>query len=205
MSEYVFGRPIRSYEDTDFSPKVYIDSNGYKTIGIGHRLTEDEIKSGIYNNGIDRKTANVLFEKDLDRTRNRFYEINPKYLTYPKTVRNALEDLAFNMGPDFLVKKGWKKMQSALDNEDYVTAATELLQGSKPGTDSKYAKTVGQRAKDNAMRIAWGYNHNLAMRGDQKVASAGPVQKKQRVAMNTGYSNSGLGGNNIQPNNKSLW
>ena len=142
----LFGRSTKGYEN--FRNKVYTDSEGYPTIGYGHKLTQQEILKKIYRNGINKKKADALYKQDMGEIRDRFYGRHPQYKTYPKNVRTALMDASYNMGPNFLDK--FKNMKAALDRKDYPQAATELL-------NSNYAKQVGERANTNAMRIASEY------------------------------------------------
>ncbi len=155
MNEFRFGKRTRDYEDVDYSPTMYRDKKGW-SIGIGHYISPEDLKSGKYNNGMTRQEAFVQFDKDKLNNTNKFYNNNPKFLTYPKSVRNGLEDLAFNMGPQFLQK--FPKMKEALYAENFPEAATQLITNGKGGR-SGYDKDVGQRARDNAMRIASGYDN----------------------------------------------
>jgi len=156
MNNFKFGKRTRDYEDNDYSPEVYTDIKGHKTIGIGHKLTPNELKNGIYNDGINKEQAYTLFANDKQNITNKFYDNHPKFLTYPKSVRNGLEDVAFNMGPQFLQK--FSNMKEALYAENFPEAARQLITNGK-GDRSGYDKDVGQRARDNAMRIASGYDN----------------------------------------------
>ena len=154
MNEFRFGKSTREYEDNDYSPTMYKDKDGY-SIGIGHYILPKDLKSGKYNNGMTRQEAFIQFDKDKLHNTNKFYNNHPKFLTYPKSVRNGLEDIAFNMGPQFLQK--FPNMKKALYNENFPEAAKQLITNGKGGR-SGYDKDVGQRARDNAMRIASGHN-----------------------------------------------
>jgi lysozyme len=67
-----------------------------------------------------------------------------------KDEQTVLIDMAFNLGVPTLLK--FKGMLHAIDNDDKVQAAVELL-------DSKYAEQVKTRAVDNAKLLA-GSNYN---------------------------------------------
>ena len=153
-----YGRTTISYESSGKSyPRVYKDSKGLDTIGIGHLITEEEKKAGIYKNAnLTRQQQEELFNKDMANRVSAFYKKHPNYKGYPQEVRNGLEDIAFNMGPNFLDK--FPKMRKALDAQNFPEAATELITGSNGG-DSRYVQDVKkERAYANAMRIADGYN-----------------------------------------------
>jgi len=167
MNNFKFGKRTRDYEDVDYSPTMYRDKKGW-SIGIGHYISPEDLKSGKYANGMNRQEANVQFDNDKLKNTNKFYNNNPKFLTYPKSVRNGLEDLAFNMGPQFLQK--FPKMKEALYAENFPEAATQLITNGRGGR-SGYDKDVGQRARDNAMRIASGYDNVYRQNQNNQLAN----------------------------------
>ena len=150
-----------TYEYEGFRDKIYKDTQGYPTIGFGHKLTQQEIKSGVFRNGISKQEAMNLYKKQRASIVNRFYEKNPQYKNAPESTRRGLEDIAYNMGPDFLSK--FPSMKKALDQGDYKEAGKQLITGSDGGL-SRYAKQVKQRAFDNAYRIALGSGDNTVKR-----------------------------------------
>jgi lysozyme len=125
--------------------KPYTDSTGNATIGYGHKLTPEEIKSGIYKNGISKEQADMLYQKDKTNHISEFYNREPWAKTLPYAKRRALEDMAFNMGPAYLGK--FPSARQNLQTGNYNKAAQQFL-------NSKYAKQVGNRANENAQLIA---------------------------------------------------
>ena len=180
----MFGRDTRDYEG--FRNKIYIDSEGHPTIGYGHKITQDEMKRGLYGHGISKELADKIYIQDRKRISDRLFNKYPQYKNYPEEVKTALIDTSFNMGESFLDK--FKNMKKALDNKNYPEAATQLL-------DSRYANQVGQRAKDNAMKIASAYSPGSV------VSTQLPPSKKQVILRDITpmYQtlNSGLGGNSL--------
>lgn len=94
---------IKEHEGVELN--VYKDVAGLPTIGIGHLLTQDELRSGKidimgakvrYGNGISLEDAYGLLDQDLDR----FEAAVNKYVTVPLTQNkfDALVSLAFNIG-----------------------------------------------------------------------------------------------------------
>lgn len=120
--------------DEGRKPKPYVDTVGKISIGIGRNLTD---------NGLSQDEIDYLFANDYKRVEQ---ELAPHkwYTKQPEGVRNALFNMCFNMGINRLL--GFKKMIAALDNRNYTIAAIEAL-------NSKWAKQVGQRAKDIAAMI----------------------------------------------------
>ena len=140
-------RDTKSYEG--FRGNIYKDTLGFDTVGYGHKLTADDKKSGIYSRGISEADATALYNTDRAAHDERFYKANPQYRDAPENVKSALEDMAYNMGPDFLSK--FPKASGHLAKGNYTEASKEFL-------DSNYARQVGQRASDNAALIAGGGN-----------------------------------------------
>lgn len=110
---------------------------GKVTIGYGRNIDD---------NGISPQEGNFLFDNDFDRCQ-RELSLFPWYANQPQNVQDALMNMCFNLGITRLL--GFKKMIAALIDKDYTTAAMEAL-------DSKWAKQVGQRAKDVAVMIRQG-------------------------------------------------
>ena len=100
---------------------------GHLTIGIGHLLA----------NGISREVSKIIFYEDFIKAQMDCYAKIPCYAGLNEARRYVLANMCFNMGIARLL--GFKKMLSALEKEDYTTAATEML-------DSKWAKQVHSRA-----------------------------------------------------------
>lgn len=121
--------------------KVYVDSVGLKTAGIGHLLTGADTKLAIgtivsetqISNwfAADIKTATDVANKFLDKI-----EINEER-------RAAIINMSFNLGGRI---HQFKKFREALVSKQYDKAATEML-------SSLWAKQVGNRAKELAAVI----------------------------------------------------
>ena len=109
--------------------KVYKDSVGIETIGIGRNLVD---------RGITEEEARYLCQNDIDIVEQELSRNFP-VVTYLDDVRQrVLLDMAFNLGIPRLSK--FKNMWAAIHCGDYATAATEML-------DSKWARQVKGRAK----------------------------------------------------------
>ena len=78
---------------------VYLDSEGYKTAGIGHRLVGDELKMEVgvrvYDEQIDE-----WFSKDFSRVLMSMAKHFPEFHTYPRLVELAMCNWIFQLGPD---------------------------------------------------------------------------------------------------------
>ena len=108
--------------------KVYVDSVGKRSIGIGRNL--DDV-------GISEEEANFLLDNDIERAIKELNRFMPWWVTLTHARRHAMINLMFNMGPGRLL--GFKKALTALKDGDYAKAADEFL-------DSKWAGQVGERA-----------------------------------------------------------
>ncbi len=142
--------------------RVYKDTEGHLTVGIGHKLPKDsKLKLKDY---VNDKTIERMFIEDF----NKFYEKTktiPGYKNFTTQQQMALLDLTFNMG------FGWtnkfknaysyiKKAAKSTSNIDQITnwrmAAAEL-QYRDPHKDNfentKYWGQVGSRAQRNVDRF----------------------------------------------------
>ncbi len=85
-----------------------------------------------------------LFYSDIETSIKAARKIYPSYEDYPDKVKLILIDLAFNLGETKLRK--FVKMNLAINNRDYLTAARELR-------DSLYYTQTGKRAKFHCQEL----------------------------------------------------
>ena len=129
--------------------QVYKDTLGIDTIGIGRNLedrgiTKEELADldiptieHVYEYGITEADAVYLAENDVQIVEEELVRAHPCVDRLDSVRQLILIDMAFNMGVPRLCK--FKKMWAAVHNEDYPTAAKEML-------DSRWAKQVKGRA-----------------------------------------------------------
>lgn len=117
-----------------FDDNIYMDSADRLTIGYGRNLQD---------NGISKDEAEYLFDNDFNRTQKDLDSL-AWYHTTPVAIKDALFNMCFNLGLPRLLT--FKKMLKAIIEKNYNEAAREAL-------DSKWAKQVGDRAKDVALMI----------------------------------------------------
>ncbi len=115
--------------DEGYRNKVYLDSKGIPTIGVGRNLRD----VGLFPDEIE-----MLLQNDIKRAQAACRAIFDNYATLPQDKADALANLAFNVGQKRL--SGFKKMIAAVNDGDWVTAAHEA-------TNSLWYKQVGDRAK----------------------------------------------------------
>jgi lysozyme len=108
--------------------KVYKDSLGIETIGVGRNLVD---------RGVTEEEARYLCNNDIEIVERELVQSFPIVSSLNDTRIRVLLDMAFNVGLPRL--RGFKRMWAALDNQDYVEAAKEML-------DSKWARQVKTRA-----------------------------------------------------------
>lgn len=138
-----------------FRDKPYKDTVGKVTIGYGRNIEDNPFsveelcalfKGVEWHSKKDAEDwAEILMRSDLENVES---ELNASLAMWPqctKEQQTVLIDLGFNIGVPSLLS--FKNMLSAIDNEDPVTAAYELL-------NSKYARQVKTRAVDNARILA---------------------------------------------------
>ena len=129
--------------------QVYKDTLGIDTIGIGRNLedrgiTKEELADldiptieHVYEYGITEADAVYLAANDVQIVEEELVRAHPCVDRLDSVRQLILIDMAFNMGVPRLCK--FKKMWTAVHNEDYSTAAKEML-------DSRWAKQVKGRA-----------------------------------------------------------
>jgi len=128
-------------------PKVYEDSRGNRTIGVGFNLEDAGNRRFLEQEGIDidelfdgrelsDRETKILYNHSLRQAFSDAQKFDPNLAQRPEAARMAIVDMAFNLGLTRLNK--FKKMKAGLMNNDYQTAADEMV-------DSKWYKQVKSR------------------------------------------------------------
>lgn len=121
--------------DEGVRPEMYVDSEGWLTIGVGHNLRARPLSD---------RAITVLLEDDVEATRGDLMAAHPWAGRLSAARFGVLLNMAFNLGVEGL--GGFKKMLVAVQNERWEDAAQEIL-------DSKYAEQVKDRAKRLAKQM----------------------------------------------------
>lgn len=113
-----YKQAIAKYEGVRLN--MYKDSEGYKTIGIGHKLTDNESFTSISLN-----QCNDLFTVDLNRSITIARRVFPSFDTQPAQVKIILVNLVFQLGEGGINK--FKKFKLHINNSSYKLAGNELI------------------------------------------------------------------------------
>ena len=107
--------------------RLYPDSVGKLTIGIGHNIDDK---------GLSPEVIDLQYKIDVQEVKD---ELQPlKWATDHDPIRQlVIIDMCFNLGLTKLL--GFKNMIEALKEKSYTIAADEMM-------DSKWARQVGPRA-----------------------------------------------------------
>jgi lysozyme len=116
--------------------KIYKDSLGFPTFGVGHLITRNDPEYGKpIGTPVSPARVDEVFIKDFAHHK-KIAEETPGYSKANALGKGAMIDLAFNMGKWW---PKWPKTKTALDRGDWQGAASGLR-------DSKWARQVGRRA-----------------------------------------------------------
>ena len=129
---------VKVHEGVRLQP--YADTNGFLTIGYGRLL--DPRRGG----GIAPDEAEYMLANDLRRA-ERDAETLPVYLDLSPVRQAVLIEMVFNLGLEGVKK--FRRMLSALVQQDYAEAAAEML-------DSRWATQVKGRAMEMALQMKTG-------------------------------------------------
>ena len=110
-----------------FESKVYPDSKGILTIGIGRNLQDK---------GITKAEAKMMLVNDVNEVVGQLSQY-AWYVSLDPIRQKVLIDMAFNLGIKGLLK--FRKMIKAIEERDYVRAAAEMK-------DSRWCAEVKTRA-----------------------------------------------------------
>lgn len=126
----------------------YIDSEGYATIGCGHRITGNE---NFNTNYISDEQMSQLYQQDYAQAqidaRGAASQWGVDFDSLSPSRQAVLTDMAFNMGEGSRSAgsglAGFKNMWGAIRQENWQTAGNEVV-------SSTYSGQTGQRAQTNA-------------------------------------------------------
>tara|TARA_A100001515_G_C4582944_1_gene213509 strand:- start:323 stop:754 length:432 start_codon:yes stop_codon:yes gene_type:complete len=122
-------------EHEGFVPRVYKDSLGKRTIGYGHLCVEPEQWDD--DKEYTKEELEEVFNKDFDEAlKNAESLIGDRPINF--IAKQVLIEMVFQLGIGGVGK--FKKMWSALDNEDYGEASFQMM-------DSLWAKQTPKRAE----------------------------------------------------------
>jgi len=122
-------------EHEGFVPRVYKDSLGKRTIGYGHLCVEPEQWDD--EKEYTKEELELVFDKDFDEAlKNAESLIGDRPVNF--IAKQVLIEMVFQLGIGGVGK--FKKMWSALDNEDYGEASFQMM-------DSLWAKQTPKRAE----------------------------------------------------------
>jgi lysozyme len=135
-------RLMRQLErDEGICLEVYKDSLGYKTVGIGHLIEDDDprwLRNLQVGDKITLAQAEELFEEDLEIATEHAEEIfGTSWIFFPDIAREVFINMLFNLGRDNFLE--FENTIQAAHQLDWAKVAVEML-------DSKWANQVGDRA-----------------------------------------------------------
>jgi len=138
--------------------RVYRDSRGNRTIGIGFNLENrgarreiesvganyEEILSGRAR--LNERQVEALFRRDVEEARQtaRSFLGRRNYDRLDERAKDIITDMAFNLGPSRLNR--FRRLRRALIRRDYLRAADEM-------EDSRWYGQVGNRSRELVRRM----------------------------------------------------
>lgn len=131
---------VSTYEGGDVE-KVYLDSRGKPTVGVGHLLVGDEINQYKVGDVVPQEVREAWFAKDFTKALEAAKEQN-QVLTdagHKPIPQDYLTSLNFQLGTSWY--KDFKKAWAAFKLGDYKTAKTEMK-------DSAWYSQTKNRAED---------------------------------------------------------
>jgi lysozyme len=108
-------------------PKVYLDSKGIPTVGVGRNLRDK---------GLSQDEINYLLVNDINECVADLMTL-PWFKGLDDVRQRVLVDMRFNLGPTKF--REFKKLIQALEHKDYYLSSKEML-------DSTWAQDVKGRA-----------------------------------------------------------
>ena len=125
--------------DEGVSYKIYIDSEGHPTFGVGHLITEDDPEWGMpVGTYVDEDRISLLFFEDIENAISDAEQLFPDLYTYPETIQHVLANMSFNLGYTRLSK--FIDLRQAVYEQDWEWMSEEM-------EDSHWYNQVGSRSE----------------------------------------------------------
>jgi len=118
--------------------RIYQDTSGKWTIGVGRNLSDD---------GISNDEAMMLLENDIDAATKSLETSIPWTMALDTVRLSALINMCFNMGIGGLLQ--FRNFLAAMQQGNWTEARNEML-------DSAWAAEVGSRAQRLAIQVETG-------------------------------------------------
>ena len=138
-------------------PKVYKDSRGFMTVGVGMKLSRGDADKVLKSVGANPQLVKAgkqalttsqmdkILIRDLMDSQKSMERVMPNFASLPPDVQGVLIEMNFNLGTTGLLK--FSKFLDLIKKGKYEEASKEMLK-------SKWAIQVGDRAKTLASVIA---------------------------------------------------
>ena len=141
---------------------VYIDSEGYKTVGYGHLIdggSPEDIRNLKVGDTISEERAHQLFLEDYNHHKQAAMKI-PGFSQASPQQQAALIDLTFNMGPAWY--QGFPKFTEAFSKGDYEEAANQLKSSTWYGQVGRRSPTIVNLIQNKGIPSSSGYLAHLS-------------------------------------------
>tara|TARA_R100001369_G_C3310627_1_gene167245 strand:- start:220 stop:663 length:444 start_codon:yes stop_codon:yes gene_type:complete len=118
--------------------EIYNDHLLKKTFGIGHLVLDKDPESKLnVGDSVSEKRVHDAFDKDVQSVIDDCKRLYQDFNSLPEECKQITANMMFNMGLPRM--KAFKKMNAAINDNDYVKASKEMV-------DSKWYRTVPNRA-----------------------------------------------------------
>ena len=125
--------------------EVYLDHLNKKTFGIGHLVLDKDPESKMeVGDSVSERRVEEAFDKDIQSVIDDCQRLYSNFNAMPEECKQITANMMFNMGLPKM--KAFKKMNAAIEDEDYIKASEEMV-------DSKWYRTVPNRADRLVQRM----------------------------------------------------
>ena len=132
-------------QDEGMVLKIYIDSLGHETFGVGHLIIEsDEECVEPVGTEVSISRALECLDSDLNGIFSDLDRNVPWWRDLDDDRQRVVANMCFNLGINRFLQ--FKKFLAALEERDYETASVEML-------NSRWANQVGARSRRLSQRM----------------------------------------------------
>lgn len=136
MNKEVLKEQIKRHEGEVL--KVYADSLGYLTLGVGHLIQKSDPEYGkAEGTPVSQETVDMYYDDDFTKHVVEAKHLVSDFDTLPENIQHVLVNMTFNLGGTRLSK--FKNMLHAVEERDWNEMAKQM-------EDSRWFRQVGRRS-----------------------------------------------------------
>ena len=127
--------------------KIYRDTKGFKTFGIGHLILNDEPEiNQPVGTPVSKSKVSSVFKEDINNALYSCIQVIPEFRDLPAEAQRILVNMIFNLGQSRFSK--FHKMILDIKKRDWISASLEMENSAWRYQESERAERLIKRMRN---------------------------------------------------------